>query len=315
MKIQVWRFIVDQLKSKTPVLLMYVIDSIGSSPGRKGFAMAVNAQHQMIGSIGGGIMEHKFVELCKHKLQNNWTGTEVHRQVHDKKAPHDQSGMICSGEQTIVIYRCIFSDINIIENIVASYGINENGVFYIKENGLYFESISNQNVGEESNKYLYKESMTAKPRLYIVGGGHCSLALSKIMYDLDFEIFLFETRTELNTFVENNSVHHKLLLDDYHDIAQHIDNSENNYIVIMTMGYRYDDIVVRSIFDKEFKYIGILGSKAKINHMKIEYEKSKFPLEKLKNLYAPAGISIDSHTPTEIAVSIAAQLIQIRRQQ
>jgi len=65
----VWKLIADSLQKKLPVALLYVLESKGSSPGRQGFLMAVNANGEMAGSIGGGIMEHKFVELVKEKLR------------------------------------------------------------------------------------------------------------------------------------------------------------------------------------------------------------------------------------------------------
>ena len=60
-----WRLISNSIKQDIPVMLLYVLESKGSSPGRKGFMMAVNRDGAMEGSIGGGIMEHKFIELEK----------------------------------------------------------------------------------------------------------------------------------------------------------------------------------------------------------------------------------------------------------
>ena len=68
-QLQVWKLIDNSLNSNIPVMLLYVLESSGSSPGRQGFFMAVNANSEMEGSIGGGIMEHKFVELAKERLQ------------------------------------------------------------------------------------------------------------------------------------------------------------------------------------------------------------------------------------------------------
>src|SRR5678809_430476 len=92
--IGVWRQISKCLAENIPVMLLYVLESKGSSPGRQGFFMAVNAKGEMEGSIGGGMMEHKFVEMAKEKLgaQNSQYG--VRKQVHDKTAVKDQSGMI-----------------------------------------------------------------------------------------------------------------------------------------------------------------------------------------------------------------------------
>ena len=62
------------MQENIPVMLLYVLESTGSSPGRQGFFMAVNANNEMEGSIGGGIMEHKFVEMAKEKLTvDSWT--------------------------------------------------------------------------------------------------------------------------------------------------------------------------------------------------------------------------------------------------
>src|SRR4030095_10379435 len=102
-----WQLIKNSLEENIPVMILYVLESSGSSPGRQGFFMAVNASGDMEGSIGGGIMEHKFVEMAKEKLlavSHKPLASAVKKQVHNKTAGKDQSGMICSGEQTIWIY-------------------------------------------------------------------------------------------------------------------------------------------------------------------------------------------------------------------
>jgi xanthine dehydrogenase accessory factor len=96
----VWDFITNKYTTGVPVILLYVLHSEGSSPGRQGFKMAVAADRELCGSIGGGIMEHKFVEMAKAKLIHDTSFPGIYRQVHNKSSG-EQSGMICSGEQTI----------------------------------------------------------------------------------------------------------------------------------------------------------------------------------------------------------------------
>ena len=98
-----WKFILEKLNQSNLVILMCVVESKGSSPGRHGFKMAV-ARDGMVGSIGGGIMEHKFVELAKERLGALYVEPLIRKQVHNKSARVDQSGMICSGDQTILMY-------------------------------------------------------------------------------------------------------------------------------------------------------------------------------------------------------------------
>ncbi len=76
-------------------MLLYVLQSEGSSPGRQGFFMAVTATGATAGSVGGGIMEHKFVEMAKTILQQDTRELTIRKQVHNKNAVREQSGMIC----------------------------------------------------------------------------------------------------------------------------------------------------------------------------------------------------------------------------
>ena len=99
-KLNTWKFILESLSKNIEVILLYVLESTGSSPGRQGFFMAITSNNEISGSIGGGIMEHKFVELSKELLQKNKDANYIKKQIHNKEAASNQSGMICSGEQT-----------------------------------------------------------------------------------------------------------------------------------------------------------------------------------------------------------------------
>lgn len=122
-----WQFILQKLQHKIPVMLLYVVESKGSSPGRQGFFMAVDGNGKMHGSIGGGIMEHKFVEMAKDKLRSDETQSQLRKQVHSKSAQRNQSGMICSGEQTIVMYHLHENNCTVVQHITKSLLHHQNG--------------------------------------------------------------------------------------------------------------------------------------------------------------------------------------------
>src|ERR1043165_6489121 len=126
-QLQVWNLINKSLGKNIPVMLLYVLESKGSSPGRQGFFMAVNAKEGMEGSIGGGIMEHKFVEMAKERLRVGSQESGVRKQIHDKSAAKNQSGMICSGEQTILLYPIRKKDAAQIKKLIASLEQHKNG--------------------------------------------------------------------------------------------------------------------------------------------------------------------------------------------
>ena len=96
------------------------------------------------------------------------------------------------------------------------------------------------------------------------------------------------------------------------EINNLIPDDENIYVVIMTIGYRTDAIALSAIINRNFKYLGLLGSKTKIETMFLEFKNAGIKDEKIKKIFAPIGFNINSQTPMEIAVSIAAEIIKIK---
>ena len=317
-----WQLIHNSLLQNVPVMLLYVLESKGSSPGRQGFFMVVNSNGAMEGSIGGGIMEHKFVEMAKEKLQatsDKLQVSSIKKQVHDKSAAKNQSGMICSGEQTNFLYRMQEDDLAAINDLVASLEQNSNGLLELSPAGFSFQKdvIPQKNfqfVFESEDNWVYKEKTGYKNFLYIVGGGHCSLALSRIISMMDFYIHLIDDRKNLNTFEENSYVHQKTTVHDYNELNKIIFPGEHQYVIVMTFGYRSDDTAIRTLLNKDFAFLGLLGSASKIKKMFAGYYKEGIPVAQLQKIHAPVGLPVNSQTPEEIAISIAAQIILIKNQ-
>lgn len=295
--------------------MLYVLQSKGSSPGRQGFMMAVNALGEMNGSIGGGIMEHKFIEMAKAKMQQE-SLQSLHLQVHDKEAAANQSGMICSGEQTIFMYRVKSKDAEAIVPLITSLQSNENATLTLTNYGIHF---SNTIPAENFffNKYSetefeYVEKTGFQNRLFIVGGGHCSIALCRLMSTMDFFIEVFDERAALNTMQQNQYTHRQHVIDDYNMIGDMVPSGRDHYLVLMTFGYRTDAVALKSLINKSFTYIGMLGSQTKVRKLFSELEKEGIDKKLLAAVHAPIGIQIKSQATEEIAVSIAAEIIKVK---
>lgn len=311
-----WQFIQRNLQLHVEVMLLYVLESKGSSPGRQGFIMAVNGNGEMCGSLGGGIMEHKFVELAKTRLQQAARESSVHLQLHDKQAAKNQSGMICSGEQTIFLYTLHGNDLAPVDALVESLQEHRNGTLQLTMEGISFEpgipSFDYQFQLNSPTAFTYREKTGYKNNLYIIGGGHCALALSQLMRTMDFYIHLFDERAGLNTMEENIFVHEKTCVDDYAQLAGMIIGGKNCYTVIMTVGYRTDAAALKALSGKEFSYLGMLGSKTKVGKMLQDLRAEGLSQALLDQIHAPIGLPIKSQTPEEIAVSIAAEVIAVK---
>ena len=317
--LETWKFILANLEMKVPTMLLYVLDSKGSSPGRKDFFMAVNASQELSGSIGGGIMEHKWVEFAKERLRDPQApinDVSIRRQVHDKSAGTDQSGMICSGEQTLLIYPVKETDVPEIKKLVNALGNHTPGELFLSTSGIRFDGEASNDgpltVKEEDPSIYQVRSSVHYNHVSIIGGGHCSLALSKLLYELGFYIRVYDDRPGLSTMNLNSYAHEKHLLKNYAELPEKISQLKDHFVVVMTFGYRTDDEVIRALTGIPFRYLGLLGSKKKINTMMDQYRKEGYDEKWLNSIRAPIGIPINSHTPAEIAVSIAAEIIKIK---
>lgn len=313
-KINVWKLVVESICRDEPVVLLYVLESKGSSPGRQGFHMAVSASGEMAGSIGGGIMEHKLVEMAKEQLQNASFRPQIKKQVHDKSAAANQSGMICSGEQTIWISLVKKEDRSAITALLYSLETHRNGTLLLSPSGISFdekppaEDFSYQYQSEQD--WLYTEKTGYKNTLVIIGGGHCSLALSELMRPMDFYIQVLDDRPGLKTMEENSAAHTRQVISSYAALPQHVPTGPGIYVVIMTFGYRTDEEATRALANLPFHYLGILGSKKKMEKLLESFRQEGMDEDWLQRIHTPVGLAINSRTPEEIAVSIAAEIIR-----
>ncbi|HKP69075.1 MAG TPA: XdhC family protein [Pyrinomonadaceae bacterium] len=324
-ELELWQFVAERLYRDESVMLLVVAESSGSSPGRQGYKMAVGADGELVGSIGGGVMEVRLVDLSRQILSDPTESNSAFRaprsalseQVHRENSPH-ASGMICSGKQTVIFKLLTSSDARTVDSIIDSLVARRPDRLTVtalefkieaheggSQNDFTFDKLSDSD-------FRFTERLGFKNDLYIIGGGHCALALSELMSKMDFHISLFDDRPDLNTIDKNRFAHRIEIVDSYETIADEVPAGANSYVVVMTLGYASDERVIRALLDKEFKYFGVLGSSAKMSVMLRKLLKEGFPAKKLDRIRTPIGLPINSHTPDEIAVSIAAEIISVK---
>lgn len=321
-EIELWQFVADRLRAGEGVVLLVVVESSGSSPGRAGYKMAVAENGDLIGSIGGGAMEVSLVEQAKQLLSVPGTvvtgSAELMEQEHRKNAEHP-SGMICSGRQTVLQRVLSPTDIGAAESALSALLEKQDLWFWLTPESA---EVGPPKGGTPSapcffrrdtdTEFEYVEKLGSKNELIVIGGGHCALALSELMSRMDFSIRIFDDRPELNTLEKNEFADEITVVNSYEDIAEYLSEGDDVYVVVMTLGYRTDAIVIRKLLGRDFKYFGVLGSKAKMATLLRELKNEGYPKEQLDAIRTPIGIPINSHTPEEIAVSIAAEIISVK---
>jgi xanthine dehydrogenase accessory factor len=322
---ELWHFVRERLSRGENVMLLVVAESAGSSPGRPGYKMAVSMDGRLVGSIGGGVLEVNLVNESRKVLsERGATGSPLgflKPQEHRRHASNP-SGMICSGRQTVIFRRLQATDANAAGQAVESLSNSERLILTMTpENLSVGPPVGGTPIGETPNfefrkisrtDFVYRERLGPKNDLFIVGGGHCALALSEVMSRMDFRIHIFDDRPDLNTIEKNDFADEIIVVDSYDVIADHVPSSPSTYVVVMTLGYKSDAVVIRRLVDTDFKYFGVLGSKAKMATLMKELKAEGLPAERLDRLHTPIGLPINSRTPEEIAVSIAAEIIQTK---
>jgi xanthine dehydrogenase accessory factor len=304
-------WVLSQVEKGIPVGLLWVVHHQGSSPGRAGFWMAVSAE-DMCGSVGGGILEHKFVELARHQLSQRATLPILRRQVHLSDTGTDRSGMICSGEQTMLVYFPTVSDIAALRQVYQGHG---KGISVSPHGIQVLLDAPEKPVWEKSSEddWHFRMPLGFRRKVVIVGGGHVSLALSKWAASLGYHITVLDHREGLHTMEGNVYAHEKKVIS-LDDTSDWIPEDTSQFVVLMTFGYRTDAQALRTLRGRKFAYLGMLGAQAKIDTLWTELGKEGWLEDELKAIDAPAGLSIGSQTPDEIAVSILGKWIQLERE-
>lgn len=156
------------------------------------------------------------------------------------------------------------------------------------------------------------EPILPQPRAYIFGAGHISRSLSKIAGLAGFATVVVDDRESFanrERFPEADEVY----AGEYEEIFPKLAVNETSYLVIVTRGHRDDMRVLRWAVSTRARYIAMIGSKRKVISVIQELEKEGVPPQAFERVFAPMGLEIAAVTPEEIAVSVVAEMIAVRR--
>lgn len=156
------------------------------------------------------------------------------------------------------------------------------------------------------------ENLVRRPRLVICGAGHISQPLAEIGALLEFEVTVIDDREEFANSTRFPTAHRILCMEYAQALAQLQDNP-NSYYVIITRGHSADRECLEAVLHRPNAYIGMIGSRNKTAVVMQQMQQDGYAKEQLDAVYAPIGLKIGAQTPAEIAVCIAAELVQVRR--
>jgi xanthine dehydrogenase accessory factor len=282
---------------------------------------------RVLDTIGGGSIEFQSV---KSSLEAQNTHTSFERLFTLRQGGDGDIGMVCGGDAHVWFWYITASDENraafcnalsSLENGTDLYLAADTntwrGVFYtgdvlpsaITENPPKADAPVFADIDGVKN---YVEKLYTNERVFIFGGGHISRELQPLLSHIGFDVTVIDDRQEFADKADFPTAR-KVICADYADENVYADIRPDDYAVVMTRGHIGDYDSLLNTLRRPTKYVGSIGSKKKTAFVKDKLSAAGISQEKIDCIYTPIGLAIGAETPAEIAVSIAAEIIKVRR--
>ena len=286
------------------VTLVTVAKTWGSSPRPAGAMLAIREDGLVCGSVSGGCIEDDLIR----QIKNNQLKVDV-PQVMTYGVSSEEArkfGLPCGGIIQLVLEKV--SSLSLVENIIQKIQLGE---LFAKKLNLSTSAI--QLISDFSDEFQFDGDQMIVPfgpryRVLIIGAGQLSKFFAQIMLGLGFQVIVCDPREEYcDTWDIQGAILTRNMPD---DVVLEIKPDTRTAIVALTHDPKLDDMALLEALNSEAFYVAALGSRRN-NLKRKERLKEYFSItdEALDKLYGPAGIYIGSKVPSEIAVSIAAELI------
>ena len=314
-----------RLLSGQDLVMVTVIASSGATPRGAGARMLVGKTGRICGTIGGGAVEYRSERIAQTVLE------EKSSRGHDFTLTRDDVqnlGMICGGACNVFFHYLPAGDPEILalaEGAEARFVKGEDAwlVSDIADGGkLYLTDKSDAALApwltrqphrvQAEGRDLYIEQIVTGGRVYVFGGGHVAQELVPVLAHVGFRCVVTDDRPEFANPALFPTAE-QVVLGDFRNIAASVTIGSEDYVCVMTRGHAGDTIVQAQVLRCRPCYCGVIGSRHKAAGVrKVLSEEYGLSEEELNQVTTPIGISIQAETPAEIAISIAAQMIQHR---
>jgi len=158
---------------------------------------------------------------------------------------------------------------------------------------------------------VFIEPVEASPEVYVFGAGHVGYFVAKMAYDVGFRVHVVDDREKFaNTERFGDGI--DVLVEDIPSWVEQHQLPASAYAVIVTRGHRHDLDALRVLARQPLRYLGLIGSKAKVKRIFDALREEGVSADTLRPIHAPIGLDIGAITPQEIGVSIVAELIAVK---
>jgi xanthine dehydrogenase accessory factor len=309
----------------TPFALVTIVAVRGSAPRHPGSSMLVRPSGEIEGTIGGGKGEARAIEAARSAIHARKSSFIEIEMLSDNPTGKD---LICGGVNRMLVEYVGNSSVYA---EAASALASGRRVVFVKDlkdldQGIVSVRLGaeDQDLGEGSKALLagsalfleeegrFYDPALPEEKLLILGGGHVGAALAKAAEGLGWAITVADDREEFvspGRFAPNVS----LRLGSYGEVVESFPFDLATYVVILSRGHLFDLECAQAALKRDCRYVGLIGSRRKVALLREQLAKDGFADEKIASLHAPVGLDIGAETPAEIAISILAEMITVRR--
>ena len=324
---QIFRKLLYMLEKHLDTMLVTIIADRGSVPRGAGSQMLVSSEGRISGTIGGGAVEGKADAMARQLLMEQRSCCHLFR-LHSGAG--ENIGMECGGDlQVLFLYIPGDSDAwtALAGKLLEMTSARQPGWLALKPDGSSPSLLSGN--GEAvlgntvpgitardgwkpaPNREVFCLPLPIGERAVIFGGGHCAQALAPLLHTVGFRVTVFEEREEYGCR-ENFPTAERIIVGDYTKIADQLQLTSEDYIVVMTNGHSFDLEVEDQVLRGDFAYVGVIGSRKKTAAVNEKLRQRGVSEEAIARVHTPIGVSIKAVTPEEIGISIAGELIYTR---
>ncbi len=316
------------LESEGSVALVTVTAAVGSTPGKPGYKMLVfSGGKQAMGTVGGGLIEAQMIETAANMLGQS--RTRVCR-FNLGEMPDDEKG-ICGGSIELLIEAFDRSALSLFHELADETG-GRVLVSILAEDTLPRKMLVTTHGSSEIAKAIeeitaagsgqtkvsaegldvFIESLAKPPMVVIFGAGHVASFISRYAAGVHFAVTVCDDRAEYanaQRFPDAESV----VVEDFSQVFDSLAIEGDSHLVIVTRGHKWDKVVLEQALKTPARYIGMIGSKRKTLAILEGLREAGCAQELLDRVYAPIGLAIGAVTAEEIALSVVAELVKVRR--
>jgi xanthine dehydrogenase accessory factor len=156
------------------------------------------------------------------------------------------------------------------------------------------------------------DAVLPPPPLIVFGGGHVGAAVARAAAFAGWHVTVVDDRAEFAD-PDRHPAAVGTVCCDFHDVGTTLPLTPRTYAVIATRGHQHDALIAEQLARRELRYVGMLGSRRKVALTWRLLQSWGVPPERLERFHAPVGLAIGADTPEEIAVSVVAEMIAVRR--